>query len=53
VPLQKIDKCEHAAWSHTDVLGIEDPFETWYDVAHVIKATQMAHIRKEFIVSAY
>ncbi len=32
--------------------SIEDPFETWYDVAHVIKSTQMAYIRKEFLVSS-
>lgn len=29
--------------------SIEDPFETWYDVAHVIKSQQMAYIRKEFL----
>ncbi len=31
---------------------MEDPFETWYDVAHVIKAPQMAYIRKELLVSS-
>jgi len=30
--------------------SIEDPFESSYDVAHVIKAAQMLHIRKEFLV---
>jgi hypothetical protein len=30
--------------------SIEDPFETWYDIAHVIKGPQMSHIRKEFLV---
>eukprot|EP01031_Cornospumella_fuschlensis_P025581 gene25581-30890_t len=29
--------------------SIEDPLETWYDVAHVIKPPQMAYIRKEFL----
>jgi hypothetical protein len=29
--------------------SIEDPFETWYDVAHVIKSFQMTFIRKEFL----
>eukprot|EP01039_Chlorochromonas_danica_P000473 gene473-512_t len=47
--VQKIDKCEQAAWPHSDILSIEDPFEIWYDVAHVIKVPQMAHIRKEFV----
>ena len=31
------------------VFSIEDPFETWYDVAHVIKPFQMTFIRKEFL----
>jgi hypothetical protein len=29
---------------------IEDPFETHYDVAHVIKGAQMAYLRKELLV---
>ena len=29
--------------------SIEDPFEAWYDVAHVIKSFQMTFIRKEFL----
>lgn len=33
--------------------SIEDPFETWYDIAHVIKGPQMTYIRKEFLVSAW
>ena len=31
--------------------SIEDPFETHYDVAHVIKSAQMAYLRKELLVS--
>lgn len=31
--------------------SIEDPFETHYDVAHVIKSAQMAYFRKELLVS--
>ena len=31
--------------------SIEDPFETHYDVAHVVKGPQMAYLRKEFLVS--
>lgn len=30
--------------------SIEDPFETHYDVAHVIKSAQMAYLRKELLV---
>ena len=33
------------------LFSIEDPFETHYDVAHVIKGSQMAYLRKEFLVS--
>lgn len=33
------------------LFSIEDPFETHYDVAHVIKGPQMAYLRKEFLVS--
>lgn len=51
--VQKIDKYEESAWFHGDVLSIEDPFEIGYDVAHVIRATQMSYIRKEFLVRFY
>ena len=30
-------------------ISVEDPFEVWYDVAHVIKSFQMTFIRKEFL----
>lgn len=30
--------------------SIEDPFETHYDVAHVIKSAQMVYFRKELLV---
>jgi hypothetical protein len=36
---------------HSNRCSIEDPFETWYDVAHVVKGPQMSYIRKEFLVS--
>jgi hypothetical protein len=49
--VQKLDKNEESAWFHTDVLSIEDPFETAYDVAHVLRAAQMSYLRKEFLVS--
>mmetsp|Transcript_30242 Transcript_30242/g.43219 ORF Transcript_30242/g.43219 Transcript_30242/m.43219 type:complete len:592 (-) Transcript_30242:83-1858(-) len=45
----KIDKAEKDGWMQHDRLSIEDPFEKWYDVAHVVKPTQMHHIRKEFL----
>jgi len=47
----KLDKTETHAWFHSDHLSIEDPFETHYDVAHVVKGPQMAYLRKEFLVS--
>lgn len=47
--MTKLDKYEESAWFHSDVLSIEDPFEIGYDVAHVIKATQMSYMRKEFL----
>jgi len=30
--------------------SIEDPFETWYDVAHPVKDRGHRFIRKEFVV---
>jgi DNA polymerase sigma len=47
--IPKIVKAERDAWGTTDRLSVEDPFETGYDVAHVIKATQMAYLRKELL----
>jgi DNA polymerase sigma len=47
--LQKLDKYERAAWPVSDNLSIEDPFEIWYDVGHVLKAPQMFYLRKEFL----
>ena len=45
----KAKKAEADGWPQHERLSIEDPFETWYDVAHVIKPPQMAYIRKEFL----
>jgi len=45
----KITKAEQSCWSQHDRLSVEDPFETWYDVAHVIKRQQMNWLRKEFL----
>ncbi len=33
-------------------VSVEDPFEPWYDVAHVLKTVQMSYLKKEFIVSS-
>ena len=41
---------EADGWTQHERLGIEDPFETSYDIAHVIKSTQMLFIHKEFLV---
>ena len=30
-------------------LSIEDPFEKWYDVAHVVKHTRFTHFRAELL----
>jgi DNA polymerase sigma len=46
---KKIDKAEADGWQLQDRLCIEDPFETWYDVAHVIKKSQMKYMKKEFL----
>lgn len=45
----KIEKAEWDGWIQHDRLSIEDPFETWYDVAHVIKKTPMKYMKKEFL----
>ncbi len=48
-PLEKEIKAEEDGWSlFRPGLAIEDPFELFYDVAHVVKANNHQHIRKEF-----
>eukprot|EP01038_Epipyxis_sp_PR26KG_P004379 gene4379-6194_t len=49
IPISKIDKAEYYAWNLHERLSIEDPFEYWYDVAHVIKSTQMNYMKREFL----
>lgn len=45
-------KAEEDGWSLFRVsLAIEDPFENFYDIAHVVKASNFQHIRKEFCVA--
>ncbi|CAM9391220.1 unnamed protein product [Pylaiella littoralis] len=41
-------KAEACCWSMHTRLSLEDPFETWYDVAHVLKWSQFKHVRMEF-----
>jgi len=42
-------KAEEDGWSlFRQGLAIEDPFEQFYDVAHVVKASNFAHIQREF-----
>lgn len=42
-------KAEEDGWSlFRQGLAIEDPFEQFYDVAHVVKAPNFAHIVREF-----
>jgi terminal uridylyltransferase len=48
-PIDKLTKAETDCWNQHDRISIEDPFETWYDVAHVVKSAQMFYIRKEFL----
>ena len=49
--MNKSEYCEAHCWRTNDRLCIADPFEVWYDVAHVIKPAKMTIIRKELIVS--
>lgn len=43
---------EKYCWkAQIDRLSISDPFEPWYDVAHVVKPGKMHVIRQEFVVS--
>jgi len=47
--LSKLSKAESDGWAQHERLSIEDPFETSYDVAHVIKSPQMMYLHKEFL----
>ena len=48
-PISKLSKIEEDCWLNHHRLSIEDPFEPWYDVAHVVKSSQMKLIRNEFV----
>ncbi|CAM9353204.1 unnamed protein product, partial [Sphacelaria rigidula] len=41
-------KAEASCWNMHTRLSLEDPFETWYDVAHVLKWSRYKHVRMEF-----
>jgi DNA polymerase sigma len=45
----KEHKAEVDCWPQSSRLSIEDPFETWYDVAHVLKWSRYKHVRLEFL----
>ncbi len=47
--LAKELKAEMDCWPLNNILSIEDPFETWYDVAHVLRWSRHRHIHIEFI----
>ena len=45
-------KAEEDGWSlYKPGLAIEDPFEHFYDVAHVVKTSNFHHIQKEFALA--
>jgi hypothetical protein len=48
--IPKQTKLEEDCWQNNMRLCVEDPFEYWYDVAHVIHGNQMKMIRQEFMV---
>jgi DNA polymerase sigma len=51
-PLERESKCESDGWKiYGETLFIEDPFECFYDVAHVLKASTFRIIRKEFALA--
>jgi len=51
-PMEREIKAEEDGWSlFRHGLAIEDPFELFYDVAHVVKASNFQHIRKEFCLA--
>ena len=50
--IDKETKAEQDGWSlYRQVLSIEDPFETFYDVAHVLKQNSFQRVRREFALA--
>ena len=52
-PVEKEEKAESDGWSlyRQNILAIEDPFETFYDVAHVLKPPTFLRLRREFAMA--
>lgn len=49
--VEKIHHMEAYCWKMNDRLCVEDPFEPWYDIAHVVRPNKMTTMRMEFAVS--
>ena len=49
LPMPKANKAELEVWPMHSCLAIEDPFETYYDVAHVLKYAKHQTVHKEFM----
>ena len=50
--IEKEAKAESDAWSvYRQILAIEDPFETFYDVAHVLKPGTFQRVKREFAMA--
>ena len=47
--MPKANKAELEVWPMHSCLAIEDPFETYYDVAHVLKYAKHQTVHKEFM----
>lgn len=47
--ISKLFKAERDCWVQHTRLSIEDPFETWYDVAHPVKLMKHEKIRAEYL----
>mmetsp|Transcript_30668 Transcript_30668/g.62111 ORF Transcript_30668/g.62111 Transcript_30668/m.62111 type:complete len:838 (+) Transcript_30668:832-3345(+) len=49
---EKEAKAESDCWSlYRQILAIEDPFETFYDVAHVLKPGTFQRVKREFVMA--
>jgi DNA polymerase sigma len=50
--IEKEAKAESDGWSvYRQILAIEDPFETFYDVAHVLKPGTFPRVKREFAMA--
>jgi len=50
--VERENKAENDCWKvHFQGLAIEDPFETFYDVAHVVKGGNFHQLRNEFALA--